>query len=64
MREAESYNPPDTALDALARLLYPAIRAYFDSEAGRREFAEWQVQQAAKHSPEEAEPDKQIVRAA
>jgi hypothetical protein len=36
------YNPPDEALEALARCLYPAIRSYFESEEGRREFAQWQ----------------------
>ena len=31
----------DDALEALARCLYPAIRSYFESEEGRREFDEW-----------------------
>jgi hypothetical protein len=31
------------ALEALARCLYPAIRSYFESEEGQREFAEWQA---------------------
>jgi hypothetical protein len=35
------YNPPDEALEALARCLYPAIRSYFESEEGQREFNEW-----------------------
>ena len=35
------YNPPDEALEALARCLYPAMLSYFDSEQGRREFEEW-----------------------
>ena len=35
------YSPPDEALEALARCLYPAIRSFFESEKGRREFDEW-----------------------
>ena len=38
---------PDDALEALARCLYPAILSYFESETGKREFAEWQVSQAS-----------------
>ena len=34
---------PDDALEALARCLYPAIVAYFESDEGKREFAEWQT---------------------
>lgn len=37
------YNPPDEALQALARCLYPAIRSYFESEEGQREFQEWKA---------------------
>jgi len=33
---------PDNAFKALARCLYPAILAYFESESGKHEFAEWQ----------------------
>ena len=33
---------PDDAFKALARCLYPAIVAYYDSDTGKREFAEWQ----------------------
>jgi len=38
---------PDDALEALARCLYPAILAYFESESGKREFAEWQMSKAS-----------------
>ena len=41
MGESRTYNPPDNALEALARCLYPAIRSYFESEEGQREFEEW-----------------------
>ena len=47
-----SYNPPDDALEALARCLYPAIRSYFESEEGRREFAEWQSRRDIEHPAE------------
>jgi len=40
--EYRSPNPPNEAIQALARCLYPAIRSYFESEEGQREFAEWQ----------------------
>ena len=39
------FNPPKHEIDAFARCILPAIQAYFDTEAGRREFMEWQKQQ-------------------
>ncbi|MCL2109941.1 MAG: hypothetical protein FWH20_11435 [Oscillospiraceae bacterium] len=36
---------PNSAIEALARCLLPAIRSYFESEEGRREYAEWKAQQ-------------------
>ena len=39
---------PGDAIEALARMLYPAMAAYFESEGGKREFAEWQAQQKDK----------------
>lgn len=36
---------PEFEIDALARCLLPAMRAYFDSEEGQRAFAEWKAQQ-------------------
>lgn len=35
---------PKHALQSLARRLYPAIREYFESEEGQREFEEWKKQ--------------------
>ena len=32
-------------VEALARVLLPEIRAFFESEEGQREFAEWKAQQ-------------------
>ena len=34
---------PDEAIKALARCLLPAMRSYFESDEGWREFAEWQL---------------------
>ena len=50
---------PDDAVRALARMLYPAMVAYFDSEEGRHEFAEWQITQGMETaSGEEVKPEK------
>jgi hypothetical protein len=50
----ERFTPPDDAIEALARRLYPVIVAFFESDEGKREFAEWKVQQgvAAEAQPE------------
>ena len=39
------FNPPKHEIEAFARCILPAIQAFFDTEAGRREFAEWQEKQ-------------------
>ncbi len=36
---------PYHEVDALARVLLPEIQAFFESEEGQREFAEWKAQQ-------------------
>lgn len=36
---------PKHEVDALARCLLPDIQAYFESEEGKREYAEWEAQQ-------------------
>ncbi len=36
---------PKRELEALARCLLPTIQEYFESEEGKREFAEWEAQQ-------------------
>jgi hypothetical protein len=52
---------PDDALEALARCLYPKMVAFFESEAGQREFAEWQSRRGVENLPgREAEPDEQV----
>ena len=35
-------------LTALARVLFPEIQAFFESEEGQREFAEWKAKQQAE----------------
>ena len=37
---------PDEVIDRLARALYPAILACWNSEEGQREFAAWRAEQA------------------
>ena len=36
---------PYHEVEALARVLLPEIQAFFESEEGQREFAEWNAQQ-------------------
>lgn len=36
---------PDYAIEAIARCIYPDIIAFYESEEGQREFAEWKRQQ-------------------
>ena len=38
-------NIPDYKIEAIARCLLPDILAYYDSEEGQREFAQWQREQ-------------------
>lgn len=46
-KASNSYIPsiPKRELEALARVILPDIQAYFESEDGQREFAEWEAQQ-------------------
>ena len=39
--------------EALVRVLLPEIQAFFESEEGQREFAEWKAQQQAKTTEQE-----------
>jgi hypothetical protein len=47
-RSDGSAAPPDDAIQALARCLLPAIRSYFESDDGKREFAEWQARKTSE----------------
>ena len=51
MSKRKRYEPAPDALEALARCLYPAMVAYFESEEGQREFAEWQASKGMEISP-------------
>jgi hypothetical protein len=64
LREHDEYSPPDDAIKALARRLYPAMVAYFESDRGKREFAEWQAKQGAKATGRENESEKTLGLAA
>ena len=39
---------PDYVIETVARCLWPDIQAFFESEEGQREFAEWKAQQEQK----------------
>ncbi len=48
---------PDHVIESFARCIYPAILAYFESNVGQREFAEWRKQQnKIQVAKEAAEP--------
>jgi len=64
LRVKETNTIPDNALEALARCLLPAIRSYFESEEGQREFAEWQSRRDTEKLPgREAKPDENVRHA-
>jgi len=43
-------NIPEHELEAIARCVYPAIVEFFQSEEGKKEFAEWKAQQQAEQT--------------
>ena len=45
---------PQREIEIIARCSFPDILAFYESEEGQREFAEWKAQQAEK-------PDKEIA---
>ena len=45
---------PQRVIEIIARCIFPDILAFYESEEGQREFAEWKAQQAEK-------PDKEIA---
>jgi len=48
-------NIPPHKIEAIARCLLPDILAYYESEEGQREFAEWKKQREAKQADDMAE---------
>ena len=45
---------PQREIEIIARCIFPDILAFYESEEGQRDFAEWKAQQAEK-------PDKEIA---
>ena len=39
---------PQREIEIIARCIFPDILAFFESEEGQQEFAEWKAQQAEK----------------
>jgi len=59
----ESNEIPDDALEALARCMLPAIRSYFESKEGQREFAKWKTLKNTENIPHrEAKLDDDVRR--
>ena len=46
---------PQHEIETIARVLLPDILAFYESEEGQREFAEWKVQRDADVTDNEAE---------
>ena len=46
---------PQHEIETIARVLLPDILAYYESEEGQREFAEWKAQRDADATDNEAE---------
>ena len=40
---------PQHQIEAIVRCIMPDILAFYESEEGQREFAEWKAQQDAEH---------------
>ena len=40
---------PQHQIEVIARCIMPDILAFYESEEGQREFAEWKAQQDAEH---------------
>ena len=64
LKKTDRYSPPDEALEALARCLIPAIRSYYESEEGRREYAEYLKTCTTKPPGQKAAPDKKVGQVA
>jgi len=46
--EHSTFRPPKHEIESFARCIFPAIQAYFESEEGQREFAEWKAAKQAQ----------------
>ena len=45
---------PQHEIETIARILLPDILAFYESEEGQREFAEWKMQQAVERQYDNA----------
>ena len=48
-RLKSDFNPPKHEIDSFARCILPAIQAYFESEEGKKEYAEWCAKRQAEN---------------
>jgi len=55
--EKLSDNIPDEVIESLARTLLPAIKSYFDSEEGQREFEEWKAKKKVQSATVTVKPE-------
>jgi len=44
------YNPPRHEIQSFARCILPAIQAYFETDRGKKEYAEWCEKRQAQSS--------------
>ena len=51
-------NWTDAAVETFARCVWPDIVAFFESEEGQREFAQWQREQAMKAERNNGSPNE------
>ena len=49
---------PRQVLESIARCLLPDIQAFYESEEGQREFAEWKKKQQEQQEQNENGPDE------
>ena len=50
-------NIPQHVIERIARCILPDIIAFYESEEGQREFAEWKAQQAEKAAKKNSAKD-------
>ena len=59
MKEPRLYSGiPRHVLESFARCLLPDIQAFYESEEGQREFAEWKKKQQEQQKQKENGPDE------
>lgn len=48
MKKSKDIDIPNSALEQMARCIFPEIQKFFESEDGQREFTEWKAKQSKK----------------